>query len=201
MTLTPKQLGEKIGKTSTEINAIFCELDFIQKKGKGFEITKKGKENGGIQKNYMGKDYVAWDEAILNNELFKSQITESPVEDEQENDFRTKFKAQIRTTDGHFVRSRAEAMIADWLYREFISYAYEKKLPISEEMYCDFYIPKEKIYIEFWGLEDEKYQKRKEKKKELYKKYNLKLIEIDDKTINNIDDYLPQELLKFGLQI
>ena len=69
--------------------------------------------------------------------------------------------------------------------------AYEKRVPIKEDVYCDFYIPKGKIYIEFWGLkDDEAYIKRKEKKIELYKKYNLNLIEIDNDKIGNLDDYL-----------
>ena len=45
----------------------------------------------------------------------------------------------------------------------------------EEEVYCDFYIPTGKIYIEFWGLEnDPKYAKRKEAKKAIYKKYDFK---------------------------
>ena len=65
-------------------------------------------------------------------------------------------------------------------------------------MYCDFYLPKEKIYIEFWGYEeDSKYLNRKNKKIKLYKENELNLIEIDNKTINNIDDFLPKEILKF----
>ena len=80
--------------------------------------------------------------------------------------------------------------------------AYEKRVPIKEDVYCDFYIPKGKVYVEFWGLEDdEAYIKRKEQKIELYKKYNLNLIEIDNNTINKIDDYLPKEILKFGVSL
>ena len=80
--------------------------------------------------------------------------------------------------------------------------AYEKRVPIKEDVYCDFYIPKGKIYIEFWGLEDdEAYIKRKEQKIELYKKYNLNLIEIDNYKIGNLDDYLPKELLKFCVSL
>ena len=33
--------------------------------------------------------------------------------------------------------------------------AHEKRVPIKEDVYCDFYIPKGKIYIEFWGYEDD----------------------------------------------
>ena len=104
--------------------------------------------------------------------------------------------------DRHYVRSRAELVIANWLFAEGIAYAYEKRVPIKEDIYCDFYIPKGNVYVEFWGLEDdEAYIKRKEQKIELYKKYNLNLIEIDNNTINNIDDYLPKELLKFGVSL
>ena len=85
-------------------------------------------------------------------------------------------------------------------FTEAIAYAYEKRVPIKEDVYCDFYIPKGKIYIEFWGYEDdEAYIKRKEKKIELYKKYNLNLIEIDNDKIGNLDDHLPKELLRFGV--
>lgn len=87
-------------------------------------------------------------------------------------------------------------------FTEDIAYAYEKRVPIKEDTYCDFYIPKGKVYVEFWGYEDdEAYLKRKEKKIELYKKYNLNLIEIDNGTISNLDDYLPKELLKFGVSL
>ena len=87
-------------------------------------------------------------------------------------------------------------------FAEDIAYAYEKRVPIKEDVYCDFYIPKGKIYIEFWGYEDdEAYLKRKEKKIELYKKYGLNLIEIDNDKIGNLDDHLPKELLKFGVSL
>ena len=139
----------------------------------------------------MGRASVRWDERIVYNENFVDEITKFGVKvakEEQKEDFREKFKAEL--------------VIANWLFAEGIAYAYEKRVPIEEDMYCDFYIPKGKVYIEFWGLEDdEAYLKRKEKKIELYKKYNLNLIEIDNNTINNIDDYLPKELLKFGVSL
>lgn len=150
----------------------------------------------------MGNFYVCWDEKILKNELFlkmlKNDDGKDKITDEEEQNFREKFKAEYRTKSGHFVRSRAEVIIADWLYSEFICFAYEKMVPIKEDMYCDFYLPKEKIYLEFWGYEeDSKYLNRKNKKIKLYKENELNLIEIDNKTINNIDDFLPKEILKF----
>lgn len=199
--LTARQISEKLSNklSPNEVNQIFTELNFIEKTEKGYLITLKGKNLGAEQKNYMGNNYVCWDESILKNELFLKMINgENEIKDKDEEDFRNKFKAEYRTKSGHFVRSRAEVIIADWLYSEYICFAYEKRVPIIEDMYCDFYLPKEKIYIEFWGYEeDSKYLDRKNKKLKLYKDNDLNLIEIDNNTINNIDDFLPREILKF----
>jgi len=50
------------------------------------------------------------------------------------------------------------------------------------------------------GIGDKKYLFGNPSKKYI-KKYNLNLIEIDNNTINNIDDFLPRELLKFGVSL
>jgi len=115
--------------------------------------------------------------------------------------FREKFQAKHRSTDGHFVRSKAEMLIDNWLYMAEIVHAYERKLPIEEEVYCDFYIPTGKVYIEFWGYDnDEKYLARKQKKQAIYQKYNFNLIELTDEEVQNLDDILPRMLIKFGVQ-
>ena len=86
--------------------------------------------------------------------------------EEEEGNFRTKFEATFRTEDGHMVRSKAEQIIDNWLYHKGIVHAYERRVPIEEEVYCDFFIPLgQKVWIEFWGLEEEKYLKRKELKR------------------------------------
>ena len=67
-------------------------------------------------------------------------------------------------------------------------------------MYCDFYIPTQKLYVEFWGLEEnEKYVERKKKKLELYAKYNLKLIELNNSDIENLDEKLASKLRKHNI--
>jgi hypothetical protein len=58
------------------------------------------------------------------------------------------------------------------------------------------------VYIEYWWYEDkEEYIKRKNIKQDLYKKYNLNLIEIENKHIDNLDDYLPRMLLEFWINV
>jgi len=113
--------------------------------------------------------YECW----LKSKKAKQKVSDdykiSDIEVEEKN-FRSKFPAKHRTEDGHWVRSKSELIIDNWLYNKGIVHAYERQVPIEEELYCDFFIPEGKVWIEYWGLEDEKYLKRKELKKELYKK-------------------------------
>ena len=115
-------------------------------------------------------------------------------------------KELFRTKSGHLVRSKSEVIIADYLYGEEIYFAYEKRLPIETEARCDFYVPACSAYIEYWGVQSDeaerkKYEKRKKEKIALYKKHALNLIEIDDKNIKNLEDFLQKELLKLGLKV
>lgn len=193
--MTATELGEFFQKSAKEINQILAEIGFINKTKDGWALTSFGQAQGGIQSNFKGRLYITWDEKIKENKLLQNII--NPKIDKEEENFREKFKANYRTRSGHFVRSRAEMIIADYLYSECICFAYEKMVPISDDLYCDFYLPKYDIYIEFWGLEDANYEKRKLKKQELYKQNNLKLIEIDNKIMENLDDFLLKEILKF----
>ncbi len=45
-------------------------------------------------------------------------------------------------------------LIDNWLYmfEEIVHAAMSRKLPVEEDVYCDFYIPTGKFYIEYWGL-------------------------------------------------
>jgi len=207
------KIANRYKLSASKINLILSEIGFIEKYLKGWTITILGSKNGGIQKenNQNGIPYVEWNESIFSNSAFASilkevngdagESTQKKIDDSKDSNFREKFLAKHRATDGHMVRSKAEMLIDNWLYMSEIVHAYERKLPIEEEVYCDFYIPTGKIYIEFWGLEnDPKYTARKAKKKEIYEKYNFKLIELTDKEVFNLDDFLPKMLLKFGVQ-
>ena len=207
------KIATRYNLTARKINMILSEIGLIEKYLKGWTITALGSKNGGVQKENSknGIPYVEWDERIFNTSAFSSIIkevkgdagesTQKNIDDSKESGFREKFIAKHRATDGHMVRSKAEMLIDNWLYMAEIVHAYERKLPIEEEVYCDFYIPTGKIYIEFWGLENEpKYAKRKQIKKDIYKKYGFKLIELTDEEVYNLDDVLPRMLLKFGVQ-
>jgi len=223
-------IGKHFDISSQRLNLILSELGLIEKDfAAGWEITKLGKSIGGreFEHETSGANYVLWPESILQYkrllEVFKethepisiqskdanitSTQVDTPVANINKDNFREKFEAKHRTIDGHYVRSKAEMLIDNWLYQYGLIHAYERKLPIDEDVYCDFYIPSgngrpQAVYIEFWGLEnDPKYAERKKKKIEIYKKEGLSLIELTDADLQNIDDILAKKLRQFKVPI
>lgn len=107
------------------------------------------------------------------------------------------YESDFTCEDGHLVKSPYEKIIDDWLYREDIKHAYEKKIDIDEthDITPDFFIPEYKgtknIYIEFWGYGEEniQYQKRKAYKTNLYpeliKKENISVVYLTKKDVEN----------------
>jgi hypothetical protein len=214
-TITATAIGKYFEKPADKINSILSELGLIKRDIKGWQATELGIRLGAIQSKdrNSGVPYVRWPESILSNKYLIDSVNEAkgdtstsiPVQNEDTGKdivgFRDKFEAKNRTKDGHYVRSKAEIIIDNWLYEEELVHAYERKIPVEEDIYSDFYIPTGKVYIEYWGLDsDPKYSARKEKKLEIYKKYELKLIQLTDKEVQNLDDTLPRLLLEFGIK-
>lgn len=141
--------------------------------------------------------YDCWLKNKKEEEKKSVSYKESEIERE-DGDFRKKFPANFRTEDGHYVRSKAEKIIDDWLFHKGIPHAYERRVPFEEEVYCDFFIGiGQKVWIEYWGSEEKNYLKRKELKISFYKKNNKNLIELIDRDIENLDDVLPLKLRPF----
>ena len=116
--------------------------------------------------------------------------------------FRDAHETPYRTQDGHRVRSRAELVIDDWLYHHRLVHAYERRLPVEENAVCDFWLPQGRVYIEYWGMEqNEAYAERKRTKKALYAKYEMNLIELGDEELKSLDDHLPRMLRKFNIPV
>ncbi|CAG35382.1 hypothetical protein [Desulfotalea psychrophila] len=157
--LTTTAIGKKYNISAKKMNFILSELGWVYKVMKGWKTTPQGIQHGGLQDEdkRTGIPYVRWPEMILKSNILNNTIKDiqgekAPSSDPvntQDNDFREKFKVEHRATDGHFVRSKAEMLIDNWLYMAEIVHSYERKLPIEEDVYSDFYIPTGKVYIEY----------------------------------------------------
>lgn len=213
--ITATTLGKSFELPAQKLNFILSEIGWAQKGGlsKGWIATEQGLKIGAVQDEdtKSGVPFIRWPESLTSNKTLVSTIADikgDPVVEikstttlSETSEFRDKFPAKHRATDGHFTRSKAEMLIDNWLYMFEIVHAYERKLPIEEDVYSAFYIPTGKVYIEYWGYEnDSKYLHRKRIKQGIYKKYGFNLIELEDKDVQNLDNILPRMLLKFGVQ-
>lgn len=139
----------------------------------------------------------------VNNDIIEIIKTKKPKEEIKEIKEIEYIKAQDsrkeeykRTTDGHYVKSFPESIIDDILYINKIVHCYEKDVIIDADepsIKCDWFIPvlnvRQGIYIEYWGMNTDEYNKNKERKRKQYKDHNIPLVEIDK------DDYKDQQSL------
>lgn len=215
--LTATFISRHFDITPNRLNLILVELGWIKQDTEGWRVTKHGIAVGGKQFKHQesGRSFVKWPDSIIENKNLSTILDEETTLNEQQKaeakmvaeakevlSFREKYPATFRTRDGHMVRSRAEVIIDNALYDYRLAHAYERKVPVEEELYSDFFIPTENVYIEFWGMEDDpQYAERKQAKKDIYKKYDFKLIELNDSDILYLDDNLPKKLLEYGIKV
>lgn len=107
----------------------------------------------------------------------------------------------IRTKDGHFVRSKSERDIANFLFDRRIPYQYEKSLTIDGiEPRPDFYLPDVKggLIIEHLGLlDDPSYRRYAEGKVGLYKQAGREFVVTDEKDALDMDAALLRKLGRY----
>lgn len=160
-----------------------------------YTSVRNGKQTGlsAIISIYYGIRYLTAGE-----EHDSTVATEPSSDGESDLDFRKKWPAQYRCDDGHYVRSKNEQLVDNWLYHHKICHAYEvlvvdKYSGIS--YVSDFYLPHLDAYMEIWGYETSEYLARKARKREAYKNKGLKLIEMTNAEIKVLDDYLLKTVL------
>ncbi len=142
-----------------------------------------------------------WIEKEKSKEITEIKTKKEENQSELE-DYRKLYPANIRCKDGHYVRSRAEKIIDDWLYDNDYLHVYEKQVYSlegeEEQIFIpDFYLKKEDLYIEFWGLENnQNYLRKKEEKIDFYKANEITFISLEDAHVEHIDDILPREIAR-----
>ena len=132
------------------------------------------------------------------------EITEKfDTENDELRDFRKKYPAQFHCEDGHYVRSPYEQQIDDYLNEKHIRHYYEKRyknFETGECYYPDWFLPdltKKGVYIECFGKQDEYYKNKTEEKLKFYKKEKINLIKIYPENIQNLKEYLDDEINKY----
>ena len=106
-----------------------------------------------------------------------------------------------RTPQGFMVQSKAERAIADFFARNGIECHYERPIPPDARFKCDFYLPRDDVYVEYWGKPDEpEYHRRMEEKKAAYRMAGLRLVEVYPEDERELESRLWRDLRKYGVK-
>lgn len=109
----------------------------------------------------------------------------------------------IKTKDGRFVRSLSEKIILDYFFDHCTRVVYEKTIPYtnekgeSAELHPDFYLFDYDLYIEYNGLTNKTYLRKKDYANKIYqaKGYQVEILDAND--IGDIEGTLDKVLEKY----
>lgn len=175
------------------------------------EVTKDWMFGRYFKENY--ESYSSFEEYFEAYKEYRlSEITDKKtwIEEKIEKNLNSE---TIKTIKGELVKSKGEAVIANFLYTNGIEYKYEKiyeKLMTDNKVYKpDFTLNLngDSIYLEYFGLstykenELNRYNKIKKMKEEYHKANNNKFIKIDYQSNENIIISLKEQLLNFGFKL
>ena len=107
---------------------------------------------------------------------------------------------KVKTKDGRFVRSLSEKIILDYFFDHFTRVVYEKTISYvnekgeNAELHPDFYLTDYDLYLEFNGLTNKTYLKKKEYVNKIYASKGFKVVILDSNDINDIESTLDKVL-------
>jgi hypothetical protein len=197
-----------------QINRALAELGLQHHSLLGWELTPLGRTLGGQQEESAnsGAFYVTWPHEIIDHPVIHRELTRQsdqiqppePVGTESEPDL---FASAARSSvscdgiDGHRLQTTLETRVCNWLYLAQLAHAYQRPLPTEELVCADFYVPEGSVYIDCWD-EDIPAQELSGKlhRRELYRDFKLRHLEINARDVDQLDEVLGRGLLAFGLR-
>jgi len=197
---------------SRQINRALAELGFQQHSILGWELTALGKTLGGQQEESenSGAFYVTWPHEIIDHPVIHRELTRQsdqslpPLEEGAEQDLFAAGRSAgtaLCGVDGHAVATLLELRVCDWLYMAQLVHAYRRPLPTEEDAVADFYLPQGNVYIDCWDDDVPATElKARLRKRDLYKEFGLRHIEINVADADTLDQVLGRGLLGFGIR-
>ena len=179
-----------------------------------FDILKQEKKLKFIFSKYFMDNYMKYDtydeflDAYVSYKLEEARNAYGGLKQKINDwvDNQLKKDAGITSIDGKYVKSAGELIIANFLSSHGLDYYYEEEYAEIMEngsIYKpDFTIDYggEKIYIEYFGLDDNKYNRIKKWKEDFHREKGNKFIEIDRLPLDKIVQELDNQLVNFGVK-
>ncbi|WP_372809528.1 hypothetical protein [Litorivivens sp.] len=202
--LSGAALGQPHGLSGRAVNRVLAELGWQRRDAHGWMLLPSGKQQGGVQLENRQSDmlYVLWPETVTDNSVLKRRLQEVACAGsrDMENDLFAGEKGVV-SIDGHTHERSELQKICQWLYLAGVLHATRRTLPVEENLVADFFLPGQQVYIDFWATDASPTSlKAQMRRAEIYKKLGLNSIELHPEDIEQLDDVMPRQLLKYGVQ-
>ena len=199
-------LGKTAGINARQVNRILSELGWIKHGFQGWELTSLGEAHGGVQleNDNSGTFYVMWPQAVQDDALLNAQLqlaAEIATEQPEFSDDLFAQQSQYQGLDGHQHSSKARLQICHWLYMAGIAHACQRRLPVDQELYADFYLPAYQLYIECWDDAGGSGLAKRMQRKDIYQQYDFAVIDIEKADLPRLDDVMTRQLRKHGIRV
>lgn len=196
--LTASAIGREYGLSATLVNRLLAERGWIRADGRGWRLTDTGRAEGGVQRDdeRSGIPYVVWSPDINAHPVMLRAL--QCLRSEPDRDA----SLPVRSLDGHSCRNAVCAQVCNWLYLAGIVHAVDVALPVEEALYCDFYIPSLQLFIDDCSDEAEAIElAARINRQHQCERHGLELLRITAQDAEDIDNWLPRELRRRGLDV
>jgi hypothetical protein len=197
--LHPRQINRALAELGLQVHSVL-----------GWELTDQGKRLGGQQEESenSGAYYVTWpheiiDHPVIHRELVaQSEAGQAPEEEPADDLFAASSLTELVGIDGHALETPLELKVCNWLYLAQLAHSHLRALPVEEVLYADFYLPAARVYVECWDEEEPPERLTlKLKKKDVYREQALRLIEVNARDADRLDEALGRPLMDFGIRV
>jgi very-short-patch-repair endonuclease len=208
-------LGKPYGLNARQVNRLLAELGWIKHTMQGWELTGLGEHCSGVQleNESSATFYTVWPESVRKDVTLIRQLqqgSEANIRQPVAGDDFFKQPGTYEGTpdgtydgiDGHRHKSTTLMRVCHWLYMAGIAHACQRQLPVDQLLFADFYLPAHQLYIECWGEEEGSSELAgKMKRKDLYKKLGLSVLNIEKSDLDNLDEIMTRRFRKAGIRI
>lgn len=200
--ITATTIAKSFDLSAKIINRLLAEMGWITAYAKGWKVTLLGEANGGVEtvNQETGIPYVLWTRSILEHDGFTQHV--KCYKGEEVQTISLDGQLYLLSLDGHYVNSKPELLIANWLYLSGFSYAYQHTiyLSVNDVIFSDFYLPKNNIHIHFQAIDiSPKQLSQQLERQTLAQEHQLKVIEVTAADTEQLDTMLSKALLQLGI--
>ncbi len=200
--ISASTIAKSHGLSAKIINRLLAEMAWLSPYAKGWKLTPLGQANGGLQETNQdtGAPYVLWERSLLENKVLKQQADAYKGSELQAETIAG--EECFLSLDGRYIFSKAELLIANWLYVAGFHYAYRRHIYLSktQSVLSDFYLPKYNVHLHFQAVDIAPSDLMQQlERQQLSKEYKITVIEITLEETKNIDQVLSKAFLQIGI--